>query len=86
MSGLRGFSALSLGFSEEAPDCGPAKTILCALAVVGTRPYMAQAWTVAFLGSGQLESGARKTQRVHILYYHYGIRSQKTIPIMVFGA
>ena len=25
------------------------------------------------------------TQRVHI-YYHYGIRSQKTIPIMVLGA
>ena len=25
------------------------------------------------------------SQRVHI-YYHYGIRSQKTIPIMVFGA
>ena len=36
-------------------------------------------------GGGDTIGGGGSANRDHI-YYHYGIRSQKTIPIMVFGA
>ena len=72
---LRGLG-FSSGFGVQGSGLG---FILEFRVYFGAAGDLNKPWVLLFIGSKAL------TQRVHI-HYHYGIRSQKAIPIMVLGA